>query len=291
MPLGFKLTLTLALLGVGILVSVGSFRWNRATSRLTERLLSQSSIPGREAFRLNQLAGLPPPVARYFRAALQPGQPMIRVVRVEWGGEFNMGETEHGSWKPLGAAQQFSAVPVGFVWDARIHMAPLVTVRVRDAYVAGAGSMQAKLAAVVTMLDEHDRKELDRGALQRYLAEAVWYPTALLPREGLDWTAIDDSTALATLSDSGVTVSLQFRFDPTGDVVGAYAPDRPRAVNGAYEPTPWAGRFRNHAVRNGVRIPLEGEVEWILPTGTLPYWRGRILSIEYDVGAVATAKV
>lgn len=143
--------------------------------------------------------------------------------------------------------------------------------------------MQAKVAAAITMMDQHGRVELSRGALQRYLAEAVWFPTALLPREGLKWTAVDDSTALATLTDSGITVSLQFRFDSRGDVVGVYAPDRPRAVHGTYQATPWAGRFRNHAVRNGVRIPLEGEVEWIMPAGPLPYWRGRMVSIEYDL--------
>ncbi|MBI4501216.1 MAG: hypothetical protein HY700_08650 [Gemmatimonadetes bacterium] len=286
MPLWLKLTLagiTLVALGLGLAVSVGSFRWNRATSRLNERLLSRSSIPGREAFRPEQLQGLPPPVARYFRSVLKPDQPMIRAARLEWRGEFNMGASAQGSWKPFDATQRFTGAPAGFVWDARIRVAPFVTARVRDAYVGGAGSMQAKLAAVVTMLDEHGRTELNRGALQRYLAEAVWFPTALLPREGLDWTAIDDSTALATLTESGITVSLQFRFDPTGDVVGAYAPDRPRAVDGGYQPTPWAGRFRSHAVRNGVRIPLEGEVEWILPGGTLPYWRGRVVSSEYDL--------
>lgn len=72
--------------------------------------------------------------------------------------------------------------------------------------------MQAKVAAAITMMDQHDRVGLSRGALQRYLAEAVWFPTALLPREGLKWTAVDDSTALATLTDSGITVSLR----PTG---------------------------------------------------------------------------
>ena len=74
---------------------------------------------------------------------------------------------------------------------------------------------------------------------------------------------------LQVFADYNRVVSLQFRFDSADDVVGVYAPDRPRAVNGAYQPTPWAGRFRNHTVRNGVRIPLEGEVEWIVPTGTV----------------------
>lgn len=33
---------------------------------------------------------------------------------------------------------------------------------------------------------------------------------------------------------------------------------------------------------DGVRIPRAGEVEWILPEGRLPYWRGRVGGVEYD---------
>ena len=31
-----------------------------------------------------------------------------------------------------------------------------------------------------------------------------------------------------------------------------------------------------------VRIPLEAEVEWVTPTGPLPYWRGRVTGIAYE---------
>ena len=47
---------------------------------------------------------------------------------------------------------------------------------------------------------------------------------------------------------------------------------------------------------DGMRIPLAGEVEWILPEGPQPYWRGEILDIEYDlretlheIGAITVA--
>jgi hypothetical protein len=29
-------------------------------------------------------------------------------------------------------------------------------------------------------------------------------------------------------------------------------------------------------------IPIEGEVEWNLPEGNLPYWRGYLEKIEYE---------
>lgn len=30
-----------------------------------------------------------------------------------------------------------------------------------------------------------------------------------------------------------------------------------------------------------MRVPLEGEVAWMLPAGPWPYWRGRITSVTY----------
>jgi hypothetical protein len=35
-------------------------------------------------------------------------------------------------------------------------------------------------------------------------------------------------------------------------------------------------------LRSGVRIPIEAEVEWVLPGGPYPYWRGEMTSIDYE---------
>jgi hypothetical protein len=47
-------------------------------------------------------------------------------------------------------------------------------------------------------------------------------------------------------------------------------------------PTPWEGRWRSYELRNGMHVPLEGEVMWMFPTGPWPYWRGRITNIVYE---------
>jgi hypothetical protein len=43
--------------------------------------------------------------------------------------------------------------------------------------------------------------EMNAGSLHRYLAEAVWYPSSLLPSSRLQWTPIDATSALATLTN------------------------------------------------------------------------------------------
>jgi hypothetical protein len=53
-------------------------------------------------------------------------------------------------------------------------------------------------------------------------------------------------------------------------------------VGGETVPTPWRGRFWNYAERNGMLVPLDGEVAWVLPESMQPYWRGHIVAITYE---------
>jgi uncharacterized protein DUF6920 len=71
-------------------------------------------------------------------------------------------------------------------------------------------------------------------------------------------------------------------FNEGGEVIGIFAPARFRKVNGKYEPFPWAGRFWSYEERGRMMIPIEGEVEWHLSEGNAPYWRGRIVDVDYD---------
>ncbi|HWP45237.1 MAG TPA: DUF6544 family protein, partial [Blastocatellia bacterium] len=267
--------------GLGLASWVGSARWNNRTSRLVDRLEGPPSGERQEIVAFRDLEHLPAPAARYFRCVLREGQPRIRSARIEWKGEFRTGRADDG-WRPFEATEHFSARPPGFVWDASIRMAPLMNVRVRDAYVAGEAAMQAKVLSLVPVVDERGKPELNAGALHRYLAEAVWIPTALFPGAGVKWSPIDEHRALATLTDSGVTVSLEFRFNTTGEITSVFTPGRYREVNGRYESTPWEGQFRKYEERSGMLIPTEGSVEWRLQDGSFPYWRGRIVDVKYD---------
>jgi hypothetical protein len=96
------------------------------------------------------------------------------------------------------------------------------------------------------------------------------------------WSPIDEAKALATLTDSGITVSLEFHFNDEGEAVGVFAPGRYRRVGGGYELTPWEGRFRAYEESFGMRIPTRGEVGWHLTGGWKAVWRGRIDDIRYE---------
>ncbi|HSF39364.1 MAG TPA: DUF6544 family protein [Thermoanaerobaculia bacterium] len=259
---------------------IGTLLWNRSTARAVERLAPHAPAKPARVFSSEQLAGLPDPVARYFMFVLTPGRPLARRARIEHVGEFR--SALDAPWSPFTSVEHFTADPPGFLWDAKIRMAPLTTVRVRDSYLDGRGSMLGKVAGLIPVVDQSGSPELASGALQRYLAEAVWLPAALLPENGVTWEAVDATSARATLTHAGTTVSLVFRFGESGEIVSTSTPGRFRDVNGRGVLTPWEGVHRRYEEIGCVRVPTEGEVAWILPEGKLTYWRGRIVRAQYE---------
>lgn len=234
--------------------------------------------PGR--FDPAELAGLPAPVQRYFRAALRPGQPMIAALTLEHAGTFNLSERGE-RWLRFSSRQRVVLAQPGFDWDARIRLLPGLAIRVHDAYVDGCGILTARLLGL-PLVNQRDSPELARGELMRFLAEAAWYPTALLPSQGVQWTALDASRARADFADRGSRVSLEFDFGTDGLITTVRAEDRGRTVRGRTVPTPWEGRWSHYAERDGMQVPLEGEVAWLLADGRKPYWRGRVTRLEYQ---------
>jgi hypothetical protein len=65
-------------------------------------------------------------------------------------------------------------------------------------------------------------------------------------------------------------------------VARIYTPAGGRDVKGTSVPTPWEGRWLEYAERGGVRVPVRGEVAWILAEGRVPYWRGEITKVTYE---------
>jgi hypothetical protein len=259
----------------------GTLRWKFGTRKLRDELEATLLPIQPQIYSVNELAGLPAPVQRYFRAALVDGLRIVAGVALEQTGTFNQSETTP-AWKPFTAKQRVVTRRPGYVWDARIAMFPGVPVRVRDAYVAGEGILQAAVLGLFPVANLRDSGELAKGELMRYFAEMAWYPTALLPSQGVRWEAVDEHSARATLRDGAVTVALIFRFDADDLIEGVRAEARGRMVGAKVEHLPWEGRFWSYAARAGMHVPLEGEVSWMHPEGPKPYWRGRITRLNYE---------
>jgi hypothetical protein len=224
---------------------------------------------------------LPAPVDRYFRHVLaEQGRPIHRVQMAQAGALRT--DLRGERWLRFEAQQIVQPAQRSFCWDAVVCVMPLLRLRVRDAYREGIGSGQVRLWSAITLASARDTPELNAAALHRYLAEAVWYPTALLPAAGVQWSSIDEHRALATLSDGGNTVSLEFRFNEANEVSAVYAPGRWRRVGGSYVQTPWQGHFRDYRLCQGVLVPGAGEVGWYTDGKLQIVWKGQIGSLAFE---------
>jgi hypothetical protein len=274
----------IAMIGVLIIVCLGlaaiysSYRWQSNTDNLRAKLINGRRTIKPQIYEQKEIEGLPDPVQRFFRTVLKDGQAIVAVVKLSQQGQFNMNENK-AKWSPFTATQLVMTQRLGFDWDARIQMVPGVNAFVHDTYLLGEGSLHASLLGLFTVAKMHGAPENNQGELLRYFAEATWYPTALLPSQGVLWDAINDTSARATLTDGATTVSLVFQFNAEGAIATCRAEARYRDKLTAM---PWVGRFWEYSVRNGMLIPLEGEVGWEYPEGTRLYFKGRTTEIHYE---------
>jgi hypothetical protein len=266
---------------VAVIFAYAAIRWKSGTEALRARLDAARRPIGTSNYDPSELAGLPEPVQRYFRAVLRSGQQIVVTVNVQHSGTFNPSETGE-RWKPFVSTQRVVTQRPGFDWDARIAMMPGVTVRVHDAYVAGEGLLRATLFGLVPLADLRGTQAIAQGELMRFFAESAWYPTALLPSQGVQWKAVDHRSAIGTLRDANNEVTLLFRFNEHDMIESARAEARGAMVGKDVVMMPWEGSWSNYQLRDGMIVPLTGEVAWVWPAGRKTYWRGTITSLTYE---------
>ncbi len=280
--------LTWTAMGVGVvvaaglgLVAFGDARWRAATKVEAAKLEAARvpTLPGR--YDVRELEGLPAPVQRYFRAVLKDGQPLIVAASVELAGSINMSATGD-NWKPYTSWQRAVVQRPGFLWNGSVAMAPGLVAHVHDSYIAGVGTLHAAMLGLFTVADVQGRGEIARGELMRYFAEAIWYPTALLPSQGVRWTAVDEHSANATLVDGPISLTLTFRFDDAGLITSVHADARGAGVGKDMIMLPWECTASDYQWRDGMRVPTRAEVAWLRPEGRKSYFTGELTSLIFE---------
>jgi hypothetical protein len=133
----------------------------------------------RDVFGEDELVGLPAPVQRYFRASIAVGAPLAPAARIEMRGSIKIGLR----WLPFRATEVL-APHRGFVWFARVAGGLFVG---SDQYASGLGAMRWKILGLIPVV-QAEGPNVSRSSAARAGAEAVWVPTALLPRYGVNWS-------------------------------------------------------------------------------------------------------
>ena len=288
-----KTVLWVIFFGVVALVALagyGNARWNAGTTQLLSRLDAAQVKAAPQFFNVKELEGLPAPVSRYFQTVLKDGQPIITAATVQHSGSFNMSATAE-NWKLFTSTQRVITKRPGFDWDARVMMFPGIAAHIHDAYIGGSGMLKVAILGLIPVADLPKTADLSKGEFIRFCIEAAWYPTALLPLQGVVWQAVDAQSADATFTDAGMTITLRFGFGADGLIDSAYAAQRGRLVGDKITQTPWLGHYSNYAERNGMVVPIQSEVAWVLPEGAKTYYRSLMTTVSYEFSAPPEKKL
>lgn len=277
------LLFALALIYLAVRI-IGGLRWSAANRRLHATLEAGRRSPAPSKYDPAALEEVPAPVRRYFRKVLDEGQHIITSAAIEQSGTINMAQ-QGERWCNFTARQYVIPARPGFVWNARVDLMPGISAFVHDAYAAGEGLLKGALFGLIPVTEMSGTRDIAEGELYRFLAESPWYPTVLLPGQGVKWRAVDDSTAEASLEDGDISVTMRFHFNEEDLIESVRTEERGRRVYGNIVYTPWEGTVKSYESRSGMLVPTEGEVAWILPEGRRPYWRGRLTGFRYEFAA------
>lgn len=262
----------------------GKARWNAGTTQLLNRLDAAQVKSAPQFFNAKELEGLPAPVKRYFETVLKNGQPIITAATVQHTGTFNMSATAE-NWKPFSSTQRVVTNRPGFDWDAQVMMFPGVAAHIHDAYIAGSGMLKVAFLGLIPVANLPETADLSKGEFMRFCIEAAWYPTALLPSQGVVWRGVDAQSADATFTDSGITIKLRFGFGADGLIDTVFAEERGRLVGEKISQAPWQGRYSHYAERSNMVVPIQSKVAWVLPEGVKTYYHGLMTAVTYEFAA------
>lgn len=271
----------LGLLALVIVVSfLGNLKFKKSVDKEVTQFFSGVENKG-DIIQKADLEGLPPVVQKWLEQSRVLGRERIAAVRLRQ--KVAMRTKEGGPWMPAVAEQYFRVDEPGFIWKVRAGTAPLFYFTGRDKYEDGRGSMLIKVLSLIKVADARG-KEIDQGAMLRYLAETVWFPSAALSSY-IRWEEVDAGSARATMTWGGVSASGVFTFNQEGDVVN-FTALRYGDFNGRYLMKTWVVKMKDHQEFNGIRIPAAGEVIWKLDPGDYDWYRFELEDIEYNKPAV-----
>lgn len=238
---------------------------------LVARLHAQSSPTTPRVVSFAGWDALPAPVARYFRFALTEGQPYVDRVELTHGGRFKTAPEK--DWVSIKGKQWFTTSTPGFVWEGRTSL-----FRAVDAYVADEGRLRVYVLGFLRVVNLGGTPETHEAELLRWLAEGLWFPTAWLPNEHLQWHPLTDSTARLTLDHAGLHLAYTVTFAADGSV-SRLDTQRYHSPERGY--VHWAGYPRDYRRTQGMTIPYGILGEWLPEGAPEPYADFEVETISF----------
>lgn len=259
-------------------VSFSSCSMNKMISRETEEMLDAVKSSEPEIVTNADIEELPAPVQTWMQSNGIIGKPSISTARVHQKALMKM-KPEQQDWHSAEALQYTTMNPPAFIWTVNMKMMPMINIKGRDKYAEGKGEMLIKMNSLINVVNEKGTR-VDEGTLQRFLGELVWYPSlALSPY--INWEAIDETSAKATMTYKGTTGSGTFYFNEKGDFM-KFVAMRFMGNKADAKRHPWVLTVDDYAVFEGIKVPSKMKATWQLDEGDRTWLQLEITSIVYN---------
>jgi len=242
------------------LVSLSNISFNKMVNK--ERKAMLSSATKNQALE-NQLAYsiLPAPVQKWLSTNEGFFRDGLSKVTIKQNLKIKL-KPEQENWFTAKADQYFTLDPPAFNWSVNLQMNPIITIVGRDKFEKGKGEMLMKIFSIIPVVYVKENAKLDQSALQRYLAEIIWFPQAALSSY-INWEYVDANSAKATLSYLGATGSGIFYFNDEGEFV-KFTAQRYKEIDADAKPFNWVIDALEHKYFDEVLVPSKLNVTWSL---------------------------
>ncbi|MDP5277000.1 DUF6920 family protein [Chengkuizengella axinellae] len=250
---------------------------------LTEKektlLLSYRDLTEKTMIEESMLASLPRPVQLWLINIGVIGKEVIHNVYFKQSGLMKLKPTQK-RWLQANAEQYITTNEPSFLWKVSMKVMPFIHVYGSDLFINAQGYMTIKIASLIPIVQVSNLDKLNESALQRFLLELPWYPTAAL-NSYISWENINETSAKATMTYNGVTGSAFFHFDEYNTLVKISAL-RYKDSDESAERLQCIGEVKEHNIVHGIKIPTKMNVSWMLDEGMFTWYKLKIFDITYN---------
>lgn len=259
-----------------VIVGFGSWKFERTWHHLHDELVQE--IPRKEAPLVTEesLRALPRPVQNWLRWSRIVGHPEIVSLSMKQKGTLRL-KPEETKWHPSESEQLIVVPSRSFVWSVHTRMMGLPVLGI-DSFHKGQGSTWISLFGLIPVAHVAGDPKTNQSALQRFLGEIAWVPSAAL-HPSIIWKERDEESAEATMTWGGAQGSAVFYFRPDGEPY-KFVAQRFKDVSDE-KPLEWVADMMASREFSGLRIPSRLKATWILPSGAITWYEFEVVEARY----------
>ncbi len=252
---------------------------NHLLQNQTELFLEKIIKPKQISFNSTNFSKLPSVVKKYLRKNVTNTSNPPRFCQFSVTGKIR--SNQKSEWSDFSSENFYSATTAEFLKIKKTQSFGFLWTQTLERYLEKKASTKSKFISSIPTYTFAGSK-LQRSYLVLYLLESVFCPTVLFPDMNIQWSGIDNSTALATIWNQDLNGTAVFHFNNEGEVVKVVTEDRYMGGALDYEREKFTMHFTNYQNVGKFNIPTYCEHQWNLASGDITVGRFQISEIMYE---------